>query len=177
MQVLLTRDIRKLGHVGDVVEVRPGFARNYLYPQRLAIEPTDENLRAIEREKVRAAAERARKLEEYKGLAEKMTDVTVTIEALANPEGTLYGSVGAKEIAAALQALGHPIRAEWVMLDRPIRTVDKRNVRIEFTDDLSVEVKLWVVRQGGSTDAGQPESEHAEPDQPAGDEQPAEDDE
>lgn len=148
MKVLLLRDVRKLGHIGDVVDVRVGYARNYLYPQRLATEPTEENLKAIEEEKQRAAAERARRLKEYQKLAEALADVTVTIEANANPEGTLYGSVGVKEIAAALQEMGHPIDAEFIDLAEPIRTLDNRVVTIQFTDEVSAEIKLWVVRAG-----------------------------
>lgn len=162
MQVLLTKDIRKLGHVGDVVDVKPGYARNYLYPQRMAIEPTEENLKSIEEARKQAAAERARRLEEYRAEAERMKDVTISIEMLANAEGTLYGSVGPKEIAHALQQAGHAVRPEFIILDRPIRTLDKRMVRVEFTDELSVEVKLWVVRAGGSEEPEEPAETEAQ---------------
>ncbi len=158
MKLLLLEDIRKLGHVGDVVEVKPGYARNYLLPQRLATEPTEENIKAIEERRKAAAAERARRLREFTELAEQMKDVSVTIEAAANAEGTLYGSVHAKDIAAALNAQGFAVRAEHVLLDAPIRTLDNRMVTLEFTDDLRTQVKVWVVREGGapgeSVDAG-----------------------
>lgn len=159
MRVLLLKDVRKLGHLGDVVDVRPGYARNYLYPQRLATEPTEENIRAIEEARKAAAAERARKLKEYQALAEALQQVSVTIEAAANPEGTLYGSVGAREIAEALQALGHPVLPEFVALDHPIRTLDNRVVRIEFTDEVFAEVKVWVVRAGAIEAAAHSEGE------------------
>jgi large subunit ribosomal protein L9 len=152
MQLLLLKDVRRLGHIGDVVEVNTGYARNYLIPQRLATYPTEENIRAIEEEKKRAAAERAKRLKEFERLAEQMADVTATIEAAANPEGTLYGSGGAREIAAALQALGHPVLPEHVVLDRPIRTLDNRVVTLEFTDEIKAQVKLWVVRAGAAED-------------------------
>lgn len=163
VELLLLKDVRKLGYVGDVVKVAPGFARNYLLPQRLATAPTAENLKAIEDLKKQAAVERAAKLQEYTRVAEQLKDVQVTIEAAANPEGTLYGSVGAKEIAAALHAQGIAVRAEFIMLDKPIRTLDTRTVRIEFTDELSASVKLWVVREGGATDAGADQRESEEP--------------
>jgi large subunit ribosomal protein L9 len=169
MQVLLTKDIRKLGHVGDIVDVKPGYARNYLYPQLMAIEPTEENLKSIEEARRVAAAERARRLEEHRAEAERMKDVTVTIEMLANAEGTLYGSVGPKEIAHALQQAGHAVRPEFIILDRPIRTLDKRMVRVEFTDELAVEVKLWVVRAGGSEEEPEEESAETEPQEATGD--------
>lgn len=152
MQLLLLKDVRRLGHVGDIVEVATGYARNCLIPQHLATDPTEENIKAIEEEKKRAAAGRARRLKEFETLAEQMADVTVTVEAPANPEGTLYGSVGAKEIAGALQALGHPVLSEQVLLDAPIRTLDNRSVTLEFADDITAQIKLWVVRAGATED-------------------------
>ena len=153
MQLLLLNDVRHLGHLGDVVQVTDGYARNYLIPQRLATEPTEENIAAIAEAKKKAAAERARRQREFKALAEKMVDVSVTIEAQANEEGTLYGSVGTREIAAALHELGHAVREQQISLDAPIRTLDNRTVKIEFTDEITAEVKVWVVRAGETPDA------------------------
>lgn len=158
MKLLLVKDVRKLGYVGDIVDVNNGYARNYLLPQRLATEPTEENIAAIQEARKAAAAARAVKLKEYSELVERMKDATVTIEAAANPEGTLYGSVGPKEIAAALQAQGFAVLPEHVALDVPIRTLDNRSVKLEFTDELSSSVKVWVVREGAVADVEQSES-------------------
>ncbi len=155
MRLLLLQDVRKLGHIGDVVEVKPGYARNYLLPQRLATEPTEENIRGIEDRKKAAAAERALRNKRFAELVEQLKDVSITIEAAANPEGTLYGSVGPKNIADALNAQGFPILPEHVVLDAPIRTLDNRMVRLEFTDEISTEVKLWVVREGEAVGGGE----------------------
>lgn len=165
MRLLLLKDVRKLGHLGDVVDVKAGYARNYLLPQRLATEPTEENIKAIEKERITAAAARARQLKEFESLAERMKDASVTIEAAANEEGTLYGSVGAKDIAVALQAQGFPVLPECVMLPQPIRTLDNRAVKVEFTDEVSVQVKVWVVREGALADVDQ-SSQPAEVEQP-----------
>lgn len=151
-ELLLLKDVRKLGHVGDVVKVRDGYARNYLLPQRLATEPSEENIKAIETVKRAAAAERARRTREFQEIAAKMADLSVTIEANANPEGTLYGSVGPREVAAACLAQGFPVLAEHVLLEPPIRTLDNRGVRIEFTEDVDVTIKVWVVREGSLPD-------------------------
>jgi large subunit ribosomal protein L9 len=149
MRLLLLEDVRKLGHVGDIVEVTAGYARNYLLPQRLATDPSEENIRGIEQRRRAAAAERAMRLKQYTELVEQLKDVSVTIEAAANPEGTLYGSVGAKDIATALQAQGYPVLADHVMLTAPIRTIDTRMITLEFADEVVTEVKVWVVREGG----------------------------
>lgn len=153
MQVLLVKDVRKLGYVGDIVDVKAGYARNYLVPQLLATEPTEENIAAIQEAKKVAAAERARRKAEFEQLVARIgADTSVTIEVAANPEGTLYGSVGPREIAHALQAIGHAILPDHVMLDHPIRTLDNRMVTLEFTDEVTAQVKVWVVREGGAAD-------------------------
>jgi len=164
MELLLLEDVRKLGHIGDIVKVSAGYARNYLLPQRLATQPTEENIKAIADRRQAAAAARARKLKEFSELVQKMENVSVTIEAAANPEGTLYGSVGTKDIALALQKQGFPVLPEQVLLDTPIRTLDNRVLTLEFTEEISTQVKVWVVREGGAADvqpAEQPESPDA----------------
>ena len=152
MQLLLLEDVRKLGHVGDVVEVSPGYARNYLLPQRLATAPTEENIKAIEDRKRAAAAERAARLKQYKDLVAQMQEASVTIEAAANPEGTLYGAVHARDIAAALNKQGFPVLPEHILLDAPIRTLDNRLVTLEFADEITTQVKVWIVREGAAQD-------------------------
>ncbi len=166
MRLLLLEDVRKLGHVGDIVDVKAGYARNYLLPQRLATEPTEENIAAIEERKRAAAAERAMRLKQYQDLVEQLKDVSVTIEAAANPEGTLYGSVTARDIAHHLAQQGFNIDPEYIVLDGAIRTIDNRMVRIEFTDEIQTEIKVWVVREGGALD----ELEADEDEDTAGDE-------
>ena len=166
MKLLLLEDVRKLGFVGDVVDVKPGYGRNYLLPYRLATFPTDENIAAIARRKEQATMERARRFKEYEVMIERLKDVSVTIEAAANPEGNLYGSVGKREIAQALKEQGYPVDSDFIALPLPIRTLDNRMVTIEFTDDLKTEVKVWVVREGATADA-QSEQSGAEESEPA----------
>jgi large subunit ribosomal protein L9 len=173
MRLLLLRDIPRLGNLGDVVDVTSGYARNYLLPQRLAAEPTEENLRAIEEERKKAAAERARRLRVFSDLAARLQGVSVTIEAAANPEGTLYGSVGPKEIADALHAQGLAVRPEHIVLAAPLRTLDNRVVALDFGHDIKAEVAVWIVRQGGAGGehpgrAGDEPRERTETGQPTG---------
>lgn len=172
MKVLLLKDVRKLGYVGDVVDVKPGYARNYLVPYHLATEPSEENIAAIAEEKKRAAADRAARFKRYQDLIDQLVDVSITIEAAANPEGTLYGSVSARDISKALHEQGHPIDADFILVDPPIRTLDNRMVTIEFTDELKTQVKVWVVREGAV--GGEPEAAESETEQPVDEESPAE---
>lgn len=147
MKLLLRKDVPKLGQVGDMVDVSAGYARNYLLPQGLAVEPSPANLRAIEEDKKRAAADRMRRLEQLQQQAERLRTAEVTIEAAANEEGHLYGSVTAKDIAEALQADGHSVEARQVKLEHPIRQLDTVAVPVELAEGVATEVKVWVVRE------------------------------
>ena len=152
MKLLLQRDVAKLGIVGDVVEVSAGYARNYLIPHGVAVEPTKANMKAIEEARRIALEERRKRREAMEAAVEKLHNVEVTIAAAANPEGHLYGSVGVREIAAALRDLGHSVEAEHVQLHTPIRELDTVTVDVRFAEDLKAPVKVWVVRESAAGD-------------------------
>src|SRR5437016_2028113 len=103
MQLVLTEDVTNLGKQGDLVEVKPGYGRNYLLPNGLATVPSEHNLRLLDRYKQRVQAAREARIADLRVMAEQIQRITVTIEANANEEVHLYGSVGAPEIAAALK--------------------------------------------------------------------------
>lgn len=150
MRLLLKKDIPSLGVVGDIVDVKPGYARNYLIPHDLGVEPTKANMKEIEEAKRIAAEERLRRRQQIEEEAKRLADVEVTISAAANPQGHLYGSVGPREIAAALRDEGHAVDAAQVRLPEPIKQLDNKLVPVRFSDDLVVEVKVWVVREKGA---------------------------
>ncbi len=146
MKVLLRRNVSKLGKIGEQVEVRDGYARNFLLPQRLAVVPTAGNLKAVEAEKAAYLAEMARRKSEFEARAAQIKDKEITIPARANEEGHLYGSVGPAQIVAALAAESIFVDEENVELDSPIRTVDKYDVVVRFSDEVSTTIHVWVVR-------------------------------
>jgi len=150
MKLLLRRDISKVGLAGDVVEVSEGYARNYLIPQHLAVLPTDANMKRIEEDKRLAEQERAKRRAVLEEQAGRLRDVEVTIAAACNVEGHLYGSVGAREIAAALREEGHVVDTKQVGLHEPLRQLDTVVIPVTLTDDLQVDVKVWIVRESGS---------------------------
>jgi large subunit ribosomal protein L9 len=156
MKLLLRRDIPKLGLAGDVVEVSAGYARNYLIPHRLALEPTEANMKAIEEDKRRAEAERKAKRRALEEAAARLANVEVFIHAAANPEGHLYGSVGPREIAAALRDEGHDVDASAVELHESIRNIGARTVPVVFADDIRAEVKVWVVQEKAAANLDEP---------------------
>jgi large subunit ribosomal protein L9 len=153
MKLLLRKDIARLGIVGDVVEVSDGYARNYLLPHHLATEPTQTNVRALAEERKHAEERRNLLREAQKTAAERLREVEVTIAAAANEEGVLYGSVGAREIAAALREEGHDVQPGQVNLHTPIRRLDNVLVEVRLADDIQTEVKVWVVRSKASEQA------------------------
>ena len=153
MKLLLTKDIQQLGIVGDVVEVSAGYARNYLLPQHLGIEPTDANFRALADERKKAEERRRTEREARMSQAERLKEVEITIAAAANPEGVLYGSVGVREISSALKEDGHQIEPGDINLHTPIRELDNVSVEIRLGDGITSEVKVWVVRSHGTEDS------------------------
>jgi large subunit ribosomal protein L9 len=150
MKLLLRRDIPKVGLAGDVIDVSEGYARNYLIPNHLAVEPTKANMKRIEADKRLAEEERRLRRVALEEMAGRMSNVEVTIAAVCNAEGHLYGSVGPREIAAALRDEGHDVEVKQVQLREPIRQLDTVMVPVLLTDDIKVEVKVWVVRETSS---------------------------
>jgi large subunit ribosomal protein L9 len=145
MEVLLTRAVPHFGQPGDLVKVRPGFARNYLLPQGMATFATPHNLRIVEKHR-----QRLRELEEARradlvNLAAQIAQRSITIEANANPEGHLYGSVTADQIANTLRGDHFPIDAENVKIEGPLKELGLYTIKLHLGQDVSTEVKLWVV--------------------------------
>ncbi|MFO0889851.1 MAG: 50S ribosomal protein L9 [Isosphaeraceae bacterium] len=145
ISLLLTQNVTHVGQTGQLVSVRPGFARNYLIPQGLATFATPHNLRIVEKHK-----ERLRQLEEARradlqNLAAQIAQRSLTIEANANEEGHLYGSVNADQIAAALKSEGFPITTENVKIEGPLKDLGLYTIKLTLGQDINTEVKLWVV--------------------------------
>jgi len=145
MKVLLRRNVSKLGKIGELVEVKDGYARNYLLPHRLAVEPTKGNLKAVESEKAAYLAEMAARKSEFEARAAQLQGKEVTISARANEEGSLYGSIGPAQIVAALAGEKMFVDEESIELDAPIRRLDKYEVKIVFSEDVFATVVVWVV--------------------------------
>ncbi len=146
MQLVLTEDVANLGKQGDLVEVKAGYGRNYLVPNGLATIPTEHNLRLLDRYKQRVQQAREAKIADLKNMAEQIQRLTLTIEANANEEGHLYGSVGAPEIVKALKAQNLVVEPEMVRLEGPIRECALYAVKIHLGYEIDSEVKVLVVR-------------------------------
>ncbi|HLU38538.1 MAG TPA: 50S ribosomal protein L9 [Planctomycetota bacterium] len=146
MQVLLKRNVENLGRVGDVVKVKPGYARNWLLPTGRAVVVNAGNLAEIERLRARAQADEQERIKQIKELAASMVDASVTIEGRANEDGHLFGSVTAAQIAAALRAKGFPIEENHVRLEAPLKEIGVFDVRLHLHAEVDAQVKVWVVQ-------------------------------
>jgi len=145
MKVLLRQNVPELCSIGDLVEVASGYARNFLLPKRLAVTPTPANLKRVEQERQEREKREQARLEDLKGLAEKLSHVSVTIKAKANEVGHLFGSVTEQHIVEALKAEGFSVEPAQVALAAPIRTLDKFRVPVHLAPGIEAEVDVWVV--------------------------------
>lgn len=145
MKLLLAQDVKDLGKAGDIVNVKEGYARNYLLPKGLGIQPTDGNIKRVEdTRKQREADEKARQ-QRLREAAKVLEGTSVTIKAQANEQGHLFGSVTEKDIAGALQALGHKIDESQILLAEPIRQLDRFRVPVRLAEGVEAAIDLWVV--------------------------------
>jgi large subunit ribosomal protein L9 len=145
MQILLTQAVPHVGQAGDLVKVRPGFARNYLLPQGFATFATPHNLRIVEKHRQRIRELEEARRADLQNLAAQIAQRSITIEANANAEGHLYGSVNAEQIAAALKADHFPIEPDHVKIEGPLKELGLYTIKLQLGQDITTEVKLWVV--------------------------------
>jgi large subunit ribosomal protein L9 len=145
IQLILTQTMADLGQAGDLVKVRPGFARNYLVPQGLATFATQANLRLVEKHRQRQRELEEARRADLQNLSAQIAQRSLTIEANANAEGHLYGSVNAEQIAAALRTEGFPIDPENVRIEGPLKELGLYSIKLHLAQDIDSEVKLWVV--------------------------------
>lgn len=146
MEVLLKRNIENLGRIGDVVTVRPGYARNYLLPLGYCVPVTRANLQQIEKERAKAMAEEAARVADLKSIAQKLGQTSVTIEGRANERGHLFGSVNAAQIAAALAEKGFSVEEKHVRLEQPLKEIGVFDVPVHLHSGVTATVKVWVVQ-------------------------------
>jgi large subunit ribosomal protein L9 len=147
MQLVLIEDVTHLGKQGDLVEVKPGYARNYLLPNSFAVVPSEHNMRLLERYKIRVSQAREARIADLKVLADQIhRTARVTIEANATEEGHLYGSVGAQEISRALKGKNLQVEPEQVKLVDPIKECGIiPDVKLGLGYDIEAKIEVVVI--------------------------------
>ena len=145
VEVLLAETVDNLGEQGEIVRVRPGYARNYLLPNGLATIATAQNKRMVEKHRERQRQIEVDKIKSLKQRADAVSKYSVTLEANATKEGHLYGSVVANDVSRALKAAGYDVDPEHVKLEGPLKELGMYTVKIELHPEVKTEVKVWVV--------------------------------
>ena len=153
VQVILLERIERLGQMGDVVNVKPGFARNFLLPQKKALRATKQNLEVFETRKAQLVADNLKRKEEAQKVSEKMTGLTVSMVRQAGESGQLYGSVTARDIADAVGEAGFTIGRSQVIIDRPIKTIGIHSVRVSLHPEITLSVGVSVAPSQDEADA------------------------
>ena len=144
MKLLLQRSIENLGRAGDVVEVSTGYARNYLLPHGLAMEPTKGNLKRVEELRDIARQEDLKKLAEAQTRSKAVDGLAFTIKARSNDQGHLFGSVGPADIGVAMKQAGFDVPDKYIILEEHIKEIGDYEVEVRFAEEASGKIKLTV---------------------------------
>ena len=147
MRVILLSDQRHLGKRGEVVDVKPGFGRNFLLPQGIALEATDGNIKYFQQKRAKIDAQHAKEREAAQEIANRMGDLKIEIPKRVGETDTLYGSVTAGDIAEVLEAKGFTVDRRRIDLEGGIKTLGEHPVRIELHPEVIAEVTVSVVRE------------------------------
>jgi large subunit ribosomal protein L9 len=148
VKVILRQDLPNLGDTGDLVTVKPGYARNYLFPRGLAFEATAANIRQLEEDRRREDQRAKRDYLEARRRAAQLEGVSLTFHANAGDEGKLFGSITSGDIADRLaeQGLDFQIDRRWIMLDEPVKSLGVYSVPVRLHADVRPEIKVWVIK-------------------------------
>jgi large subunit ribosomal protein L9 len=149
VKVILREDVQNLGDAGEIVSVKPGFARNYLLPQELAYEATESSVRRLEQERERAEQRARRDYLEARRQASQLEELSITFQARAGEESKLFGSITSADIADRLkeQGLDFQVDRKQIDLDEPIKSLGVHNVPIRLHAEVRPEIKVWVIKE------------------------------
>lgn len=150
VELMLAEDVVQLGKQGDLVKVKAGFARNYLLPQGLATIATAENKRLVELHRQKLDELQKQRQQALAQLADKVSKYSVTLEANANEEGHLYGSIVAVDISKALMSAGYAVEPDHIRLEGPLKELGMYTVKLQFSGEVKTDVKVWVVPTAGA---------------------------
>ncbi len=146
MNVILLERVPKLGQMGDVVKVKPGFARNYLLPQKKALRATKDNITYFETQRVTLEAQNLERRQEAEAVGAKMSDFKVSLIRQASEALQLYGSVTSRDIADASAAAGVTIGRGQIELDKPIKTLGAHKIKVHLHPEVMVEITALIAR-------------------------------
>jgi large subunit ribosomal protein L9 len=149
LKVILRQDVAELGQSGDIVSVKPGYARNFLLPRGMAYEATNANIKQLEEENRRGEARSKQQYLEARRRASQLEAVSLTFHANAGDEGKLFGSITSADIAERLkeQGLDFEVDKRDIEIEEPIKALGVYNVPVRLHTDVKPEIKVWVIKQ------------------------------
>ncbi len=147
MKIILRQDHEKLGKIGDIVEVKEGYARNYIIPRRIGFAATPGNLRALEEEKKQHAGRKQKELRQAERLATELDKTSITLKVKVGEDEKLFGSVTTQMIADALKEKNITVDKRLIELEEPIKALGIYSVSLKLHSNVSGKVKVWVVRE------------------------------
>jgi large subunit ribosomal protein L9 len=147
MEVILTKDVDRLGRAGDIVNVKDGFANNHLFPKSLALPSSSTNLRKLEEENRRKTLQAQRHKAKAEELKLKLDNLSITLPVLVQSEDKLYGSITAQEIASSLKEEGFDIDKNSILLTEPIKSLGIYEIILKLHPEVSAKIKIWIVKK------------------------------
>lgn len=147
MKVILTENIYSLGQIGDVVNVAPGYARNYLFPKALALVATGKNVKELDHRKRMLAQKREKVRRELLSVAEKLNGVELVLRRKVVEDDKLYGSVSAADIISGLEAQGFQVQRKQIVLEQPIKQLGQFKVPVRMDAEVKAEVRVTVEKE------------------------------
>ena len=147
MKVILTENIAALGQIGQVVNVAPGYARNYLLPKGFALEATGKNVKELEHQKRILDQKRERVRQEMLSLAERINKVEITMRRKVGEEDKLYGSVSASDVLAVLEEKGFDLPKKSIQMDQPVKQLGEFTIPVRIDPQITANVKLVVAKE------------------------------
>jgi len=146
MDIILLKDLEGFGSEGDIINVKPGFARNYLVPRGLALRASKRNMAVVEEKKYIKKAQENRIEKANKILSEKLTKTTLTIEVQVGEEERIFGSVTSQDIQGSLEKNGISIDRSAILMEEPIKSLGVYNIPVKITADLEADLKVYVIK-------------------------------
>ena len=147
MKVILRKNFEQLGKIGDIVEVKNGYALNFLIPRKIAYPAIAGNIRALEEEKKQVAKKQAKELEEAQALSSELEKVSITIPVKVGEEDKIFGSVTTQMISDSLKEKGYDVDKRKIEIDEPIKALGIYSINVKLHSDVTSVVKTWVVRE------------------------------
>ncbi len=147
MEVILSKDLERIGKVGQVIKVKDGFARNFLIPNGLAVPVNVTNLKKLEEEKQRKILQLEKLKKEAEELSVKLSGLSLTMPVLTQEEDKLYGSINAIDLANALKEEGIELDKNKIVLDEPIKALGIYEVPVKLHPEVTAKIKVWIVKK------------------------------